>query len=88
MTYPAESTLPKKTSSTASGLTPDRSTAPLMASEPSWVALRLESELGQSQRLELGSMASRRCIWAAKLRHMGYTDPRNEPTGVRAAETM
>lgn len=58
-TYLADSTLPKKTSSTSSGLIcGTRSTAALIAWDPSWVALRLER------------------------------DPRNDPTGVLAADTM
>lgn len=41
----AESTFPRKSSSTSSGLTPDLAMAALMAWEPNSVAEREESEL-------------------------------------------
>lgn len=45
VSYLAERTFPNKTSSTSSDLIAARSTAALMAWEPSWTALKLETEL-------------------------------------------
>lgn len=62
---------------------------PLMATEPSSVALKLERDLVLKAVSRIDRYDDRIAFLVERCRIEGpKTDPRNDPTGVRTAETM